>query len=262
MMPRRGTRNVANAGGILCRVFFFHYLLLLLVGSIEALAPPTIRCHSAGTSLLHYRPSSSSIINSRQTTGHRCDSTQSRLRAVASASETATTNAPETTFLTAEEMAEEEEWLGDGFQPKTMSLPRSISFYAAFVVNYLRNNRLAKKLSPRNRQKLLRKLSRRKRRGKDVAVMEQLLQETLDTEQRKRELLGRDDDDEGGFRKTLANLNQTRKSLIALVGFDGQLLVPSFAFLLLGALMREGGGIHCGFGDCHYIVSSLYGISG
>jgi len=51
--------------------------------------------------------------------------------------------------------------------------------------------------------------------------------------------------------QTLSKLNSSRKELIALVGYDGALLVPSFGFLILGALMTSviphyyGACVHC-----------------
>ena len=52
----------------------------------------------------------------------------------------------------------------------------------------------------------------------------------------EKELL---DEERKGLRETLAGLNESRKALIKLVGFDSSLLIPSFGFLLLGALMTS-----------------------
>ena len=43
----------------------------------------------------------------------------------------------------------------------------------------------------------------------------------------------------GGIRESLRKLNESRRKLIQLVGYDSSLLFPAFSFLILGAFMSS-----------------------
>lgn len=135
---------------------------------------------------------------------------------------------------------------GDDFQPETQTIVASIAFFARYLVRTVQQERLTSRLTNRNKRRLLTKLRnslRRKgwtadadtRRREDEATLARLKAE-LGFKDNEKELL---DGEKKGLRETLAGLNESRKSLIKLVGYDSSLLVPSFGFLLLGALMTS-----------------------
>ena len=135
---------------------------------------------------------------------------------------------------------------GDDFQPQTQTIVASVAFFARYLVRTVQQERLASRLTNRNKRRLLTKLRnalRRKgwtvdaeaRRREDEATLVRLKAE-LGFNGDEKELL---DGEKKGLRETLAGLNESRKSLITLVGYDSSLLVPSFGFLLLGALMTS-----------------------
>ena len=82
-------------------------------------------------------------------------------------------------------------------EPKTKSITGSMVFFARFVVKALITNQLKKKRTKMTR----RKGTRRK-----------------------------------NFLENLAQLNEQRKNLVALAGYNAPIVIPSFAFLLLGAV--------------------------
>ena len=134
----------------------------------------------------------------------------------------------------------------DEFQPQTKTIAQSIAFFCAYVVRTVQQERLTSRLTNRSKRRLLTKLRnslRRRgwtadaeaRRREDEATLARLKSE-LGIRENEKELL---DEESKGLRETLADLNESRKALIKLVGYDSSLLIPSFGFLLLGALMTS-----------------------
>lgn len=86
--------------------------------------------------------------------------------------------------------------------PETKSITGSMAFFARFVIHSLVANKLKK-----NKSKLLKKRDRGSRRK--------------------------------SFRENLAKLNEQRKNLVTLAGYNSRIVIPSFSFLFLGALMTS-----------------------
>ncbi|CAB9520214.1 Sublancin-168-processing and transport ATP-binding protein sunT [Seminavis robusta] len=93
-----------------------------------------------------------------------------------------------------------EQYDPNGIVPETKSITGSMAFYARFVIHALATSQ-TKKRTRRSQRK----------RG----------------ERRK------------SFRENLAKLNEQRKNLVALAGYKSSIVVPSFTFLFLGALMTS-----------------------
>lgn len=90
-----------------------------------------------------------------------------------------------------------------GIQPKTPSIPKSAGYYAKFVISRVKENR----------QKRLNE--RKDRKASNLAAPK------------------------GSFWESVKILNQQRRNVSQLAGYNAPLVVPSFAFLLLGALMTS-----------------------
>lgn len=84
--------------------------------------------------------------------------------------------------------------MANNIEPETKPLPKSMAFYARFVVNYLLQNRLDKK-------------SKEKVKGRRRAM--------------------------------LKKLDEQRRNIMTLAGYTSHIVVPSFLFLFLGALMTS-----------------------
>lgn len=125
--------------------------------------------------------------------------------------------------------SEEEQPRIDEFQPKTKTLTESLNFYVQYVLRNVSQARMKRRLSKQNRMKLAARL---KPRGKTVAPG--AVDEDGGTLETGKDKSG---DENMSFLETLRGMNESRKQLIKLVGYDASLLVPSFGFLLLGALM-------------------------
>lgn len=134
----------------------------------------------------------------------------------------------------------------DEFQPQTKTIVASVVFFTRYLVRTVQQERLTSRLTNRSKRRLLTKLRnslRRRgwtadaetRRTEDEATLARLKSE-LGIKENEKELLN---EENKGLRETLAGLNESRKALIKLVGYDSSLLVPSFGFLLLGALMTS-----------------------
>eukprot|EP00547_Thalassionema_nitzschioides_P004243 CAMPEP_0194221340 /NCGR_PEP_ID=MMETSP0156-20130528/30374_1 /TAXON_ID=33649 /ORGANISM="Thalassionema nitzschioides, Strain L26-B" /LENGTH=725 /DNA_ID=CAMNT_0038951707 /DNA_START=294 /DNA_END=2471 /DNA_ORIENTATION=- len=108
----------------------------------------------------------------------------------------------------------EEDYYVYGITPKTKSLTKSASFYANFVVKKMIQNRLEK----RQRRKATRETFRFWKNKKQPAVRPvKPKQKTL--------------------WDVIKSLNEERKNVVKLAGYDGPIVIPSFSSLLLGALM-------------------------
>ena len=133
----------------------------------------------------------------------------------------------------------------DDYHPQTMSIGGSMVFYARYVYRTIQQRRIRAHLTPKSKQRLLPKLKRALRRRGWTDDAEARRREDEATLTRLQAELGiKDDkmdaeDPKMSLRETLAMLNKSRENLINLVGYDSALLVPSFGFLILGALMTS-----------------------
>lgn len=102
---------------------------------------------------------------------------------------------------------------GDEIQPKTMPLPTSVEFFAHFVLKRMQDNRKKRQLEKQFRRgwRFWKKLPPTKPDGTP----------------------------RGTFWDTIKILNHQRQNVVRLAGYNAPLVVPSFAFLLCGALMMS-----------------------
>ena len=113
----------------------------------------------------------------------------------------------------------------DDFSPKTPTILQSIVFFARYVIKsaQLKRNKKRKKKEFRRKYRLTRRQS-----GVNSDVIN-----------------GDISDDDSYFeppksiREHLASLNKSRKQIIHLVGYGKSIIVPSFTFLILGALFTS-----------------------
>lgn len=111
---------------------------------------------------------------------------------------------------------EEEDFYVYGITPKTKSLTKSASFYANFVIKRIIENRQT------NRQ-------RRKGSVGRFRFWKRKIQQAKLCEEPKEKSLW----------TTIKSLNEERKNVVKLAGYDGPIVIPSFVSLLLGALMTS-----------------------
>lgn len=107
------------------------------------------------------------------------------------------------------------------FQPRTMKVSESMTFFARFVVQSIIEKR-AQRRTGRGRQRLHNRLKR-----------------LLFFRRPREEQVAEDGAEKTGIRQSLHKLNASRKNLIRLVGYDSTLLVPAFSYLIMGALMTS-----------------------
>jgi hypothetical protein len=106
----------------------------------------------------------------------------------------------ETTTAASEAELAEQQYDPNSFVPETKSITGSMQFYAKFVINSFVMNRLKKS-----------KQLTRKKRG----------------------------DGRKSFLENLAKLNEQRKNLVSLAGYNSSIVIPSFAYLFMGALLTS-----------------------
>jgi len=111
------------------------------------------------------------------------------------------------------------------FKPETMKLSESMTYFARFVIQRHNENKIKRYLSKKDKKRLLSKFFKRKEIDCDQTLLLNIQAE-----------LEKDKKEKKSFKETLSSLNESRKDLIRLVGYDASLLVPSFGFLILGAL--------------------------
>ena len=109
------------------------------------------------------------------------------------------------------------------FQPRTMEVSESFAFFARFVVQSILEKRAQKTLGRDNRRRLRDRLKR-------VLFLRKDKKESS-TEKKKEKA--------GGIKESIRKLNESRKKLIELVGYDASLIVPAFSFLIMGAFMSS-----------------------
>ena len=122
----------------------------------------------------------------------------------------ATSLPPSALCAVAEPTPAEEEFFVHGIVPKTQSLTGSMSIFAQFVINRVIANRRKKVLERRHRRGL--------RFWKKPLPL-------LDGQP-----------EEPSFWDSLKILNEQRKNVVKLAGYNAPIVAPSFTFLLLGAL--------------------------
>jgi len=108
--------------------------------------------------------------------------------------------------------SEDENFYVHGISPKTQSLTNSFKVYTQFVIRRRKERRKKKKLQKETRAEL------RKSRplGKEVKQQENQ-----------------------SIRETFKLLNQQRKNVVKLAGYNSQIVIPSFTNLLLGSFMTS-----------------------
>lgn len=126
---------------------------------------------------------------------------------------------------------DEEEFFVHGIIPKTKSIPGSMAFFAQFVIKRVVANRRKKMLERRNHRGL---------------------------KFWKKPLVLLDDSglsDKNTFWDSLKLLNEQRKNVVKLAGYNAPIVAPSFTFLLLGALTTSI--IPQYYSDCLQCVATL-----
>ena len=123
----------------------------------------------------------------------------------------------------------DDEMSHDDFEPRTMKVFESFAFFARFTVQSILEKRAMKSQDGTNRRRLRQRLKqlifRRKNEQNDVIRTTKTIEEQPD--------------EKTGIRGSLSGLNESRKNLTRLVGYDSSLLLPAFSYLVLGALMSS-----------------------
>lgn len=109
------------------------------------------------------------------------------------------------------EVEEEDVYIND-FQPKSVGLRESMACFTRYLVLYVQQNRMVKK-------------AKKVQIKTKTTTTNLLADETKEEEEESRSLMD-----------TIRSLNESRRSLISLVGYKGNILYPSFTFLLLASL--------------------------
>lgn len=113
------------------------------------------------------------------------------------------------------------------FQPRTMKVSQSFAFFARYVVQTILDKRAERSLGKENRRRL-------RDRVKRVLFLRRAKSELgpAAAAEKKAEA-------SSGVRASIRKLNESRKNLIRLVGYDSSLLFPAFAYLIMGAFMSS-----------------------
>lgn len=114
------------------------------------------------------------------------------------------------------------------FRPRTMKVSESVAFFARFVAQSILDKRAQKSLGRENRRRLRDRLKR-------VAFVRKATKELVATTKKK----GAKGAKQRGMMGSLRKLNESRKSLIRLVGYDSSMMVPAFGYLIMGAFMSS-----------------------
>ena len=142
------------------------------------------------------RSNSNRVRPSDKSSDHYYGASPSKIPRIRLSSDTTTGSTAITTSNSEEEMAEQYD--PNGIEPETKSITGSMVFFAQFVVQRMITNRLQKK----KRTKMAKRKGARRK----------------------------------SFMENLAHLNEQRKNLVTLAGYNAPIVIPSFAFLLLGAV--------------------------
>ena len=131
--------------------------------------------------------------------------------------------------LTSSSKSIEEMYILDDLKPKTMMLSQSMLFFTKYLSKHLYEQRLKKGLSNKNKKRMLTMARSRSTSGAVDSKLLQILESEIEKE----------NSESGSFSETISKLNQSRKDLIKLVGYDSALLIPCFGFATLAALMNS-----------------------
>jgi hypothetical protein len=101
------------------------------------------------------------------------------------------------------------------FRPRTMKVSESVAFFARFVAQSILDKRAQKSLGRENRRRLRNRLKR-------VAFVRKATNELVATTKTKGGKGAR----QRGMMGSIRKLNESRKSLIRLVGYDSSMMVP------------------------------------
>lgn len=114
----------------------------------------------------------------------------------------------------------------DDFQPRTMKVFESFAFFVRFSAQTILEKRAQRSQGRSNRRRLRHRLKQLifRRNYKHLVTDADDVMES------------RDESDENlGIRESIRKLNESRKNLTRLVGYDSSLLLPAFSYLILGA---------------------------
>lgn len=143
------------------------------------------------------RSNSDRVRPSDRSNDHFYSASPSKIPRIRLSSDTTTSSSTAITTSNSEEgMAEQYD--PNGIEPETKSITGSMVFFAEFVVKTMITNRLLKK----KRTKIAKRKGARRK----------------------------------SFVENMAQLNEQRKNLVTLAGYNAHIVIPSFAFLLLGAI--------------------------
>ncbi len=191
---------------------------------IDALVTPSARnvyCRGHTVPLLEYTRESEQFLHQRR---HN-----QRATALQSATEAAANGANGDISTEEVDDDDDDELPHDDFEPRTMKVFESFAFFARFTVQSIIEKRAMKSQDGSNRRRLRQRLKqlifRRKNEQNDVIG-------TIKATKKQP-------DEKTGIRGSLSGLNESRKNLTRLVGYDSSLLLPAFSYLLLGALMSS-----------------------
>ena len=187
---------------------------------IDALVTPSARnMYYRGHTvplLLEYSRESELFLHQRRHNQHA-----TALRSVTEAA----TNGANRDISTEEVDDDDDELPHDDFEPRTMKVFESFAFFARFTVQSILEKRAMKSQDGTNRRRLRQRLKQLIfRRKKEHNVIETI------------KATKKQPDEKTGIRGSLSGLNESRKNLTRLVGYDSSLLLPAFTYLVLGAL--------------------------
>lgn len=115
------------------------------------------------------------------------------------------------------------------FKPETMTLTKSMIFFTKYLVQQLQEDRIKRHISNKNKKHILSKF----RRSVSIDKYNQSLVQRLEAEIKQEE------EEKKPLSETLKTLNNARKEMTALVGYDTALLLPCFGFAGLAAFMNS-----------------------
>lgn len=115
------------------------------------------------------------------------------------------------------------------FQPRTMKVSESVAFFARFVVQTILDRRAQKKVGRDNRR-------RQRNRLNLVAFSRKATKGIIATTTKKS---SEKYSKRTGIMAKWNKLNESRKSLIRIVGYDSSMMTPAFGYLIMGAFMTS-----------------------
>ncbi len=120
----------------------------------------------------------------------------------------------------------EDELPVDDFQPRTMKVLESFAFFVRFSAQTILEKRAQRSQGRSNRRRLRHRLKQMIFRRK---------YKHLDTDADDLVVKTEGSDENLGLRESVRKLDESRKNLTRLVGYDSSLLLPAFSYLVLGA---------------------------